>query len=432
MVYLRQTLPFFFLLLTVLALRGQVSLPKAVAPYKSPDFTKIVHLAPMLLHPVTDSALAVSNSKEYMWGEAEALLYEMKRYNLQAQAVVTDGRSNFEKAERPFMAMIYTGMGLCNLAAKYPDLKPAAAKECTWLLDALQTNAISGFMNPHFGVPFPSGNINKASVLVHGQFLYLALLCRQTFDIRGYDMLIHKVATALATDFAKSETLPSYPGMWYVSDNLPALAALKNYDKAFKTNLSQKPVAAFLALVKRYYLDTETGLTVAYVGDAIKKTTLSKPQGVGIMYGLPFLYEIDSAFTCSQWQTAKQFLLRNVPQLLAGSKQAAPYAALTAGLGKDLYACLEHPETKGQTEQERNAANSDSGPIFFGAGTAASGFAVAAATKVNDLRLAKGLEKLAIALGKPTWTENRLYYENMVDPVGQAIVFYGKTLAALN
>lgn len=406
---------------------GQTLQGTRVSPYHSLNTNQVSKLLPELMRTSSDSAFKVFKNEESLWGEARALMYEFRQYNLAAPEFKTDGRSNFEEAERPFMAMVYAGLGICNLAHKFPARKDEARKEVQWLLQAIQTRAVSGFMAPHFGEPFGTQAIKQSSVFVHGHFLYLALYYRNTFAANDFDSAIHKVATALSKDFSAQPFLASYRDMWYVSDNIPALAALRNYDRAFQTSLSKKPVDIFLKEVKEHYTDKYSGLICSYINPASKQP-VSKPHGVGVMYGLVFLPEVDSAFAQLQWQQAKKMMIRELPQLIAADKQTAPYAALAGSFGKGLSACLEHPDRPGITDAERNKASSDSGPVFLGAGTSASGFALAAANKAGDAETATGLEKFAVKLGKPTWIENRLYYINMFHPVGQAVVFFGKTL----
>ncbi len=397
-------------------------------PYKKPDVNNPLSILPPLLHPPSDSALKLFESKEYLWGEVEALLFELHKYNLSGIAKVTDGRSNFEEAERPFMAFFYTGLSICNLSAHYPELRKQGKEQVYWTLKALQTEALSGFITPHFGPPFTSQPIKQSSVFVHGQVLYLAIAYHNTFRATDFDTLIHKLATALATDFEKNVILPSYRDMWYLSDNIPALAALQNYDHTFGKKLAQKPISAFVNRVKSNYLDTRSGLIYSYVNNPGMGFKGSQPVGEAVMFNAIFLPDIDSNLAIDQWQRARKFMLRTLSYLLATNKQAAPYKALIKGIGSEFYTCLEYPEGQNVSETQNNRDGSDSGPVFLGAGMAASGLALAAASRMKEGDVYKGLEKFAFTLGKPTWVENRLYYINMINPVGQAVILFGKTL----
>ncbi len=418
----------FFLAILILPGGLRVQAQGVLHPYKKPDVNNPLTILPLLLHPPSDSTLNLFESKEYLWGEVEALLFELHKYNLSGHAKVTDGRTNFEEAERPFMAFVYTGLSICNLSASYPELRKQGKEQTRWILNALQTEALSGFISPHFGPPFTSQPIKQTSVFVHGQILYLAINYRNTFHSTDFDTLIHKLALSLATDFEKNIILPSYRDMWYLSDNIPALAALQHYDRAFGKKLAPKPISAFVNRVKSNYLDARSGLIYSYVNNPGLRLTGSQPVGEAVMYNAIFLPEIDSALAIDQWQKARKCMLRTLSYLLATNKQAAPYKALIKGIGSEFYACLEYPEGQNISDTQNNRDGSDSGPVFLGAGMAASGFALAAANRMKEEDTYKGLEKFAFTLGKPTWVENRLYYINMINPVGQAVILFGKTL----
>ena len=392
------------------------------SPYKKIEASRPQDLLPLVLKNSSDSLYNILNSKEYLWGEVQALLYEFKQYNFSAPAAVTDGRHNFEQAERPFLAMIYTGMAICNLVEKYPEFKPQAREEMRWLVTKIQLPAVSGFITPHFGAPFGKQPIQQSSVLVHGHFLNLALRYRQAFPSAEFDSIIHKVATALARDYGKHSLLPSYPDMFYPADNIVALAALKNYDRIFKKNISQKPVETFLTETKANYLDKTTILVSSYVNPKTK-TQLAGPRGEATMYGLIYLSMLDYAFAREQWAKTKQYFIRNLPSLFASNKLAAPYLPMIKSIGSKFYISLQKPVSYPST-----GGDGDSGPVIFGAGTSASGFAIASARALNDAETATGFERLAVSVGNPVWVDNRLYYSNLFHPVGQAIILFGKTL----
>ena len=69
----------------------------------------------------------------------------------------------------------------------------------------------------------------------------------------------------------------------------------------------------------------------------------------------------------------------------------------------------------------------DSGPVLFGLGPSASGFAIAAAAIMGDAETARQLLKASVLVGMPALRRGELEY-TIMPPVGQAVILFGKTL----
>lgn len=170
--------------------------------------------------------------------------------DLSGSAVQTDGWNyNISEAEWPFMAFCYFGYACADFAAIDPTVRADALTEISWLLDALQTPRMSGFVAPHFGAPFDSKQIH-VSVFVHGHFLNLALRYREVSGDKRYDPLIQRIAMALASEYATTDQgiLRSYRDMWWLSDNFPALSALSRYDRLFSRDTSAARIKFLMSL----------------------------------------------------------------------------------------------------------------------------------------------------------------------------------------
>jgi hypothetical protein len=327
--------------------------------------------------------------------------------------VKTDGwESSIPDAEWPFMACCYLGYACADLVKSEPSpkeyldemrwlieaIQTPRLSEMRWLIEAIQTPRLSGFMEPHFGPPFGKDKI-EVSVFLHGHFLNLCLRYRSVSSDTRYDRLIVRVAEALNAAFSASRTgvLKSYEDMWWISDNLPALAALAEYDRQFRRDTS--PVREkFLAAARGYYMDGATGLLVTYV-DADAHEVLQGPRGVSTMYGLHFLRDIAPALAQEQYAKARRHLLRTV---------------------FGLAAVREFPEGV------KPRPDVDSGPLFLGIGPSASGFAIAAAAVMGDDETAESLLKSLALAGMPELRSGELRYTSM-PPVGQAVILFGKT-----
>lgn len=324
--------------------------------------------------------------------------------DLKGSAIVTDGwTTNIAEAEWPFMAFAYFGYACANLVRLDGAIRADALVEMRWLIEALQTPRMSGFVRPHFGEPFGSGPLTPA-VFVHGHFLNLAVRYREVSGDTRYDSLIHRVAGALQQAFQSSRqgVLKSYRDMWWISDNLPALSALARYDKLYTRDTSTSR-EKFLKHVKTHYMDAGTGLLCTYV-DAETIQQIQGARGISTMYGLHFLRDVDAGFATEQYRRARQYFIREI---------------------FGVAAVREFPPGNG------DAGDIDSGPLVYGFGPSASGFAIAATAVMQDASTAKALLKAAVVAGLPELRSGELAY-TIMPPVGQAVILFGKTELALS
>jgi hypothetical protein len=320
--------------------------------------------------------------------------------DLKGPPVQTDGWTyNISEAEWPVMGLCYFGYGCAELAVHDPLTWQEALKEMRWVIEAVQTPRISGFMKPHFGEPFGKEKINP-SVFLHGHFLNVAMRYREVSGDARYDKLIHRVAQALLLAYSNDDQgiLRSYPDMWWITDNLPALSALARYDRVFKKDTSTIR-KKFLKSLKTHYLDEKTGMICTYVHPPTHRR-VQEPRGISQMYALHFLRDIDPEFSKEQYALAKKHLVREA-------------------LG--LAAVREFPEGSKET------SDIDSGPVVLGLGPSASGFAIGASVVMEDWSTNRSLLEASVVVGMPVFQKGEIHYLAM-PIVGQAIVFFGKTL----
>jgi hypothetical protein len=344
------------------------------------------------------TSLALFSPEAYR-AEFRYLRDEFEKTDLAGPAVKTDGwTSNISEAEWPVMGFSYLGYACANFAKCNASMREEALLEMRWLIDALQTRRMSGFVTPHFGEPFGADEIHVA-VFVHGHFLNLAMQYREVSGDPRYDPLIERVAAALERAYLGSDgpILRSYRDMWWITDNLPALSGLTRYDRVFQrdTSLARK---RFLSSIKDYYMDKATGLFCTYVNPEGHRQ-MQGARGISVMYGLHFLKDFDAAFASEQYELAKRCLVRSQ-------------------LG--FTAVREFPEGSGA------AGDIDSGPVILGFGPSASGFAIAAAAVNGDDATAWELLKASALVGLPRLQGGKLQYMAM-PTVGQAVVLFGKS-----
>ena len=319
--------------------------------------------------------------------------------DLAGPAVQTDGWNfNISEAEWPFMGFSYFGYACANLAQLDPALREDYLAEMRWLIEALQTPRMSGFVTPHFGAPFDAHQIH-VSVFVHGHFLNLALRYREASGDKRYDPLIERIAMALTREYTTTDQgiLKSYRDMWWITDNFPAVSALSRYDRIFSRDTSAARIK-FLNNLKTYYLDKDTGMICTYINPA-GHLQLQGPRGISTMYGLHFLKDFDERFAANQYALAKENLMQTVLGMSA--------------VREFLRGSEARPDV-------------DSGPLIFGAGPSASGFAIAAAAINGDAATARQLLNSATLIGMPVLRNGELQY-SVMPTVGQAVVLFGKT-----
>ena len=333
-------------------------------------------------------------------GEVRYLHTVYRKIDLSGPPVKTDGwRRNIPEAEWPFMGMCYFGMACSRLAEVDPAFREEALGEARFVVQALQTPRMTGFITEHYGPPFAKTSL-RASVFVHGLFLNAAVRYREASGDDRFDPVIHRVAAALAGAFERDEQgiLQSYPRMWWLGDNFTAMGALGRYDRVFDRDASRAK-AKLLASVRRHYTDKKTGLFCTYVNPNHRRARQG-PRGISVMYALHFLKDFAPEFAADQYARARRHLIRT-------------------GIG--VGAVREYPE--GQTFR----GDVDSGPVLFGLGLSASGFGIAAAAINGDREAAMSLLRASALAGAPQYEGGKVRYATM-PAVGQAVVLFGKAV----
>lgn len=345
--------------------------------------------------------LAGTNPVDQEMTEFHELKKGVDRIDYQGAPVSTTGWNNVSEAEWPFFSLVYLGYAACHLVDSKPERKAVLAPEIQTLIARLRSDRISGFVRPHFGAPFDPSE-KRVSVLFHGHYFCLLLQYRRVTGDVQFDSQIRDLAGRFVRSFAEDELgiLPSYPGMWWPTDNLPALAALREYDRQFGTGLAEAPCAKWLAGMQKYFVDPSTGLICGYIDPAARKP-VSPPRGVGIMFAFPFLRQVDPGWAAAQYGLAKKHLVRQF---------------------MGFYAVREFPEGV------KGTADVDSGELVMGFGPAASGFGIGAAAAMGDreLRDRLVLSKNAVALSAGLLPGNT--GSEILPDVGRIVLFYGETV----
>lgn len=400
---------------------------KTISAYKEPSLIEMTNSILNKQDPHTHRSI------KGIRGEIEALSHAFHNYDLDEPAHKTDGWSNFTDAEWPFMAMAYSGFAFCTLPRVYPELYDRCREEVLWILDSVKRPAISGFVEDHFGSPFPaSGQPREYGVFVHGHIFYLNMLARKYLKIYSNDAWLHETAKGFIRDYEEQIIRPSYKAMHYLSDNGSALAALACYDQEFGLQMSIKVREKFVSECKRYYLQAKTGLICTYVNPKMHQQH-SGPRGTGVMYLGQFLPEIDPVFAKEQWQAAHLWMIRGLDQWSLKYLEIGPsWLTPMAQMIPHHFICVEHPDDPDVPFESRQWGDTDSGPVVLGVGTSASAFLISAAVQNGDLKTAQSALALAEKMAGYEWMGNRKVARHLFHEVGQAVLLWGRSLVMVD
>ncbi len=200
---------------------------------------------------------------------------------------------------------------------------------------------------------------------------------------------------------ARSEERPlfharSYPGspMW-PADQTVTLLAIRMYDATHGTHLHEKPLQAFLAVL-RARRDGDTGLFPSSVTPAVATGRI--PRGCATLWSVGYLAQLDPAVARDQYERARDALGANV-----------------GGLG----GFREWPRGRG------GDMDLDSGPILAGVGVAATAFGLGPARIFRDTSTYAVAQRAVLVFGTPAWWPSAGYLSAPL--LGEAILFNGRT-----
>jgi hypothetical protein len=200
-------------------------------------------------------------------------------------------------------------------------------------------------------------------------------------------------ALARRLDASPIGLLETYPGEVYPVDNAAVVASIALRDRAAHDLAHAATLARALARMREQYIDPATGLLLQAVDPEAGRATDS-PRGSGTLLAVYFLSYADRDLSRALWDAAERRLASNV----LGFGVVREYA----------------------TEPQRG--DIDSGPIAFGFGVSATGFALAGARIHGDRERFARLYATATLFGAPI---DRGGARRWVTggPIGDAILF---------
>ncbi len=348
--------------------------------------------------------------------------WEALARGVEAAVQVPLGRQAFRTGSRQFDgewlfgSYMMAGMGFGQLALARPDLREWCLRNMAICIDRLQSPEVRAFdretwgndpldtldaakVAPNGGGP-PSRSTATAREPGHAAFLgYFNLvlsLNRRLDPASPYAALNDRITAALVRRLEASPLplLQSYPGEMYPVDNCAVIASIALHGAATGTDHG--------ALLRRWgehcrahLLDPQTGLLFQAV-DPETGQPIDAARGSGTSLGVYFLGYADSALSRDLYTALRRELAGSV----LGFGGVREYPRQVRGEFGDI----------------------DSGPVVFGYGLSATGFALAGTRLHGDPALHRRLFATAWLCGAPYEKDGRFQFVSG-GPLGNAILF---------
>ncbi len=300
-----------------------------------------------------------------------------------------------------------TCAALANIAIIYPQNKELSIKFIGQIIDIAMSPEIRDYdrlrwrEDPLDGI---YGDLSHISYYSH-----LAWMISRYKQIGGdgkYDGMYHSLCKAMNRRIRQSPYLncETYPGeLVYIPDMLVAIVALHNYSCQYDENYSTT-VKMWIERARKEWIDKETGLLASFLDAENGITQIVMPvKGSYSALNCYYLSLVDPVFAKEQYEC----FLRNF-------KQRFPITGISEYHDGN---CLFGMDI-------------DAGPIIFGLSPSGTGFALGAATSLDDSGFRKKLLQ-TIETGGSTirWLGQSHYLVSNIALVAEAIILAMRTSA---
>lgn len=289
-----------------------------------------------------------------------------------------------------YFSYLFYGLTWIEVAMRDPNYREKAVTEALWV--SAKLNSPEGY------APFPATLPPD-----HGMF-YAAWKCHLQAGIVAIDRSnetalkqLRKECDVIASALSNSPTpfLASYLGSAWPCDSLPAIHALKTYDRITDENRYQQIIANWLAEAK-IRVDKDTKL-LPHIASLPDGKNVSEARGTSQMIILRMLPDIDPAFAAEQYTEFRS-------------------QYLTSFLGL--------PAVREYRQNVEGVGDVDSGPLIFGNSLSCTVMMVGLAQIYGDSAHANAIAKVGETIGLP-WTSNgQKFYMAGALPIGDIIVNY--------
>lgn len=294
-----------------------------------------------------------------------------------------------------FGSYLMAGIGFGQMAIEHPELGKSHADLMDRCIERLTSHELRAFDAEAWGEdPIDGLGGEKA----HGAYLgYLNLLLglhRKVSGDSAYAGLNDRISESLSRHLLREPRglIESYPGERYPVDNAFVLGSLGLHQQTTGTDHSAV-IKRSIEQIRSRYVDPRTGLLIQAVGS--DGGHADSPRGSGTAFAAFALHDADPALSRDLYTALRRELF--VPFL---------------GFG----AVREYPR------HMRGSGDIDSGPILFGYGLSATGFAISGARRYGDRAAFRGLFASAHLCGVPVDRAGTRRYLTG-GPLGNAILF---------
>lgn len=267
------------------------------------------------------------------------------------------GSSQFN-GEWLFGTYLMAGIGFAQIALEHPEVRDAQSALARRCIERLLSPEVRAFdANRWHEDPLASLAGTNHHVAYLGYLNLLLGLHRQASGDQTYAELNDRITAALIRHLAGSPNglLQSYPREVYPVDNCFVLGSIGLHQRVTGQD-HREVIARWSQQVRKHYVDSKSGL----LNQAVHPTDVAivdAPRGSGTALGLFALHHADPALARALYKGLKASLARH-----------------WLGFG----AVREYPA------QEGGRGDIDSGPVLFGYGLSATGFALAGARRYGD------------------------------------------------
>ncbi len=296
-----------------------------------------------------------------------------------------------------FGTYMMAGLGYGQMALEHPETRDDSLKVMERCIDGMLLKSTRDFDTLSWGDDALS---SLSSVRAHhGAYLgymNIVLSMHRLLDTESrFAKLNDEITESLCRRIRASPTLllATYPTQVFPVDNCAVVGSIGLYDRATGDD-HRELLSQWVDRCKSRYVDRETGLLIQRV--SLSGKPYDQPRGSGTALGLYFISFADIDFSRELYSSLKSEL-----------------ATTCLGFG----GVREYP-------RGRNAGmgDIDSGPIVFGFGFSATGFALAGARLHGDRDYHRRLVASAHLVGDPhDRASGRVYLSG--GPVGNALLF---------
>lgn len=300
-----------------------------------------------------------------------------------------------------------TCAALANIAILYPKNRELSIKYIGEIIDIALSEEIREYDRMRWGEdPMDGIYGNRSHISYYSHVAWMISRYKQIGGDNKYDDTYHSLCKAMNNRICQSSILnaPTYPGECvYIPDMLVAIVALSNYAHQCGGKY-QSTVDKWIEKASSEWIDKETGLLASFLEEDNEKAQVVLPvKGSYSALNCYYLSLVAPEFAKEQYELLKKNFRQDF--LITGLKE---YHDRTCLFGMDI----------------------DAGPIIFDLSPSGTGFAIGAATSLDDMAFRKKLLKTAEIGGSTiSWFGSSHYLLADIALVGEAIILAMRTSA---